>query len=74
MLLTMATLNTVNHNSLLPKLNRYGIRGVVLIGLKTISVTELSIQPSVIKDLKSRLISMTARLHLRTLIISHIHK
>ena len=43
--------DTVSQDIILSKLNHYDITGVVLIGSKAISATELSMQPSIMKDL-----------------------
>ena len=51
--------DTVNHDILLSKRNHYGIRRERLIGSKAISVTELSMQPSIIKYLKYRLLNIS---------------
>ena len=50
--------DTVNNGIILSKLNHYGIRGELLIGSKATSVTELSTQRSIMKDLKSKLLNM----------------
>ena len=50
--------DTVNHDILFYKLNHYGIREVAFDWFKAISMAELSMKPSIMKDLKSKLLNM----------------
>ena len=67
--------DTINHDILLSKLNHYGIKGVALDLFK--SYLSDRTQYATINNERSEIQTIkwcTIRLHLMTLIISHIHK